>query len=115
MASNLPMNITRSIFNGIRNGQTGGTFDVTGKIVPTEGYIVGGVVPSLINPRPADVLAFIESAPTDYVGYWEDSATGDLYIDAVDIFRTPEAAHRASLLRAEIAYFDMAKGAEVRV
>lgn len=113
--SNLPMNITRSIFTAIRNGETGGTYSVDGKPVPSDGYIVGGVIPSLINPTPAQVLNLIETAPSDYVGFWEDSETLALYVDAVDVFRTPEAAHRASLLRNEIAYFDMAKGQEVRV
>lgn len=113
--SNLPMNITRSIFTAIRNGETGGTYSVNGRPTPESGYIVGGVVPSLINPTPAQVLAFIETAPTDYVGFWEDSETLALYIDAVDIVRTPEAAVRLSKLREEIAYFDMANGLEVRV
>lgn len=115
MNANLPMNITRSIFTAIRNGETGGTYNVNGRSVPTAGYIVGGVVPSLINPTPAQVLDFIETCPSDYVGFWEDSETLALYVDAVDVFHTPEAAHRASVLREEIAYFDMAKGQEVRV
>lgn len=113
--SNLAMNITRSIFTAIRNGETGGTYNVNGRTVPAEGYIVGGVCPSLINPTPAQVLAFIETCPTDYVGFWEDSETLALYVDACDVVRTPEAARRLSELRAEIAYFDMAKGEEVRV
>lgn len=113
--STLPMDITRSIYAAINNGETGGTYSVDGKAVPTAGYIVGGVVPSLINPTPAQIKDFVETAPTDYVGFWEDSATLALYVDAVDIVRTPEAAERLSKLRGEIAYFDVANGSEVRV
>lgn len=113
--SNLPMNITRSIFTAIRNGETGGTYSVDGKPVPSDGYIVGGVIPSLINPTPAQVLNLIETAPSDYVGFWEDSETLALYVDAVDIVRTPEAAERLSKLRGEIAYWDVKNASEVRV
>lgn len=113
--SELPMNITRAIFTGIRNGELGGTFNVDGKIVPTTGYFIGGAVPSLINPTPAQVLEFIETSPSDYVGYWEDSATNALYIDAVDHVHTEYGARRLAELRSEIAYWDARKGAEVRV
>jgi len=113
--ADLAFNITKSIFTAIRNGETGGTFNVNGRTVPTDGYFVGGVVPSLINPTPAQVLAFIETVGTDYVGFWEDSETLALYIDAVDHVRTPEAAERLSALRSEIAYWDVANSREVRV
>ena len=113
--SNLAYNITRSIFTAIRNGETGGTFNVNGRTVPTDGFFVGGVVPSLINPTPRQVLEFIETVGTDYVGFWEDSETLALYVDAVDHVHTARAAARLCELRSEIAYFDVTTGQEVRV
>lgn len=113
--ADLAFNITKSIFTAIRNGETGGTFNVNGKSVPDSGYFVGGVVPSLINPTPAQVLAFIETVGTDYVGFWEDSETLALYIDAVDHVYTAKSAARLCEIRHEIAYFDVSTSQEVRV
>lgn len=115
MNANLPMNITKAVFTAIRNGETGGTYSVNGKSVPATGYFVGGVVPSLINPTPRQVLEFIETCPSDYVGYWEDSETLALYVDAVDHVRNEREAVRLTQVRSEIAYYDVLTAAEVRV
>lgn len=111
----LPTTITDEIFSKINNGETGGTFSVDGKIVPDYGYFVGGAVPSLINPTREQVIDFVETAGADYVGFWEDSETLALYIDAVDWTDSEPYARRLAILRGEIAYWDASKGEEVRV
>lgn len=111
----LPARITDSIFSKIANGETGGTFSVDGNDVPDYGFFVGGAVPSLINPTRDQVQAFIETAGADYVGFWEDSETLALYIDAVDWTPSESFARRLSELRSEIAYWDVKRAQEVRI
>ena len=111
----LPTNIVDSMLAKIKSGETGGTFAVDGTSVPTDGYFVGGAVPSLINPTREQMIDFIETAGADYVGFWEDSETLALYVDAVDHTTSEAFARRLSILRGEIAYWDVAKGDEVRV
>jgi hypothetical protein len=111
----LPINIADAMLAKIKNGETGGTFAVDGSAVPTTGYFVVGAVPSLINPTREQMIDFIETAGADYVGFWEDSETLALYVDAVDHTESEAFARRLSILRGEIAYWDVVKGDEVRV
>jgi hypothetical protein len=111
----LPTTITDKIMTGLANGETGGTFNVNGRALPTDGYFVGGVVPSLINPTRDKIAEFVEFAPADYVGYWEDSTDYALYVDAVTWVRTEREAERLATLRGEIAYWDIRAEDEVRV
>lgn len=111
----IPTRITDRIFDMINDGQTGGTFSVDGHAVPDTGYFVGGAVPSLINPTRTQVTEFIETCGADYVGFWEDSETLALYIDAVDWTPSESYARRLSELRSEIAYWDVKRSQEVRV
>lgn len=113
--SNLSYNITAAIFNGIRETPEGGTFHVGGRTLPTRGYYVGGAVKPLVNPRPAHVLELVETAPSDYVGYWRDSSTGEYHIDAVDHVYTLEGAFRLGSLRKEIAVWDIENEREIRI
>lgn len=111
----LPTTIVDAMLAKIDAGETGGTFSVNGTAVPSTGYFVGGAVPSLINPTREQMIDFIETAGADYVGFWEDSETLALYVDAVDWTESEAFARRLSILRDEIAYWDVAKGDEVRV
>lgn len=113
--TSLPAAITSAIFAAIENGETGGTFNRDGKALPTSGYYVGGAVKPLVNPTRAEVEAFVEIVGADYVGFWEDSETYALYIDAVDHVHTDRAALRLSELRGEIAYWDIRANDEIRV
>jgi hypothetical protein len=115
----LPTNIVDSMLAKIADGVTGGTYAVDGSAVPTDGYFVGGAVPSLINPTREQMIDFVETAGADYVGFWEDSETLALYVDAVDWTPSEAFARRLSILRGEIAFWDVAandgEGAEIRV
>lgn len=115
MRSNLPMNITQAMFRSIKQGATGGTYSVNGRPVPTDGFFVGGGVPALINPTPAQVLAYVETAAGDFVGFWEDPETLALYVDTVDHVYSPRAAERLSQVRQELAYWDVRNSQEVKV
>jgi hypothetical protein len=115
VSQSLASKITDSIFTALANGNTGGTYSLDGTAVPNSGYFVGGAVPSLINPTRAQVLEFVETAGADYVGFWEDSETLALYIDAVDHTDSEAFARRLSEVRGEIAYWDVAKGDEIRI
>lgn len=111
----LASKIVDAMYDKIENGVSGGTFSVDGKIVPDTGFFVGGAVPSLINPTRAQVIDFVETVGTDYVGFWEDTETNALYIDAVDWTASEPFARRLSILRDEIAYWDVKRSQEVRV
>lgn len=111
----LPTNIVDAMLAKIAKGETGGTFSVDGRDVPNDGFFVGGAVPSLINPTRDQMIDFVETAGADYVGFWEDSETLALYVDAVDWTPSEAYARRLSILRSEIAFWDAARGQEVRV
>jgi hypothetical protein len=111
----IPSRIADRMIEMIKDGQTGGTFSVDGHGVPDVGYFVGGAVPSLINPTVEQITEFIETCGADYVGFWEDSETLALYVDAVDWTPSESYARRLSELRSEIAYWDIHNAAEVRV
>jgi hypothetical protein len=49
------------------------------------------------------------------VGYWEDSETLALYVDAVDWTPSEAYARRLTELRGEIAYWDAVNAREIRV
>ncbi len=111
----LPTNIVDSMLAKIADGVTGGTYSVNGTEVPAHGYFVGGAVPSLINPTRDQMIAFVETAGADYVGFWEDSETLALYVDAVDWTPSEAFARRLSILRSEIAYWDVQRSEEIRI
>jgi hypothetical protein len=110
----LPVTIVDDMLSKISQGITGGTYSVDGRVVPDHGFFVGGAVPSLINPTREQMIDFIETAGADYVGFWEDSETLALYVDAVDHTDSEPYAVRLAQLRGESAYWDASKGQEVR-
>lgn len=111
----LPTTIVDSMLSKIKSGVSGGTYAVDGSAVPSDGYFVGGAVPSLINPTREQMIDFVETAGADYVGFWEDSETLALYVDAVDWTPSQAYAERLSKIRSEIAYWDVKRSQEVRV
>lgn len=111
----LPTTIVDSMLAKIKSGVTGGTYSVDGTAVPETGYFVGGAVPSLINPTRQQMIDFVETAGADYVGFWEDSETLALYVDAVDWTPSEAFARRLSILRGEIAFWDVVRKDEIRI
>lgn len=105
----------------INEGQEGGTVDRMGDALPTAGYWVGGVVPSLViadyseSAHSQAIRQFVESAPTRYVGFWYDRADGKLYVDAVDHVASCDLAEETGRARGEIAIWDIAAQDEIRL
>lgn len=118
------MNNTNAIeiFNSIVDGKDG-TLDVMGYDLPTHGYFVGGAQPPLVfeSVEAANtpgamraILSFVTDATARYVGWWTDSETGKVYLDATTWFYSHPAAVRACRGRGEIAYWDIANQQEIR-
>lgn len=99
----------------------GGTFDLTRRELPTFGYYVGGAAAPLIiqgevTPAVARTIeSFALEAPAAFVGWWTDSETGLLYVDATDWYASHDVAYRQSEARREIAFWDISAQQEVRV
>jgi hypothetical protein len=95
----------------------GGTVPLSGDL-PTYGYLVGGVVSSLIfdpsdDLQPgADIDHFVDyvKGPTvaaEYLGWWTDEETGAVYVDASSWHPDVDKATRVGEERGEIAIFDL--------
>lgn len=110
----------------------GASVSITGKGLPEFGFMVGGIVDSLImgqdllEPSHYDLLykriheyvkdnsAFLADDRT-FLGGWIDQAEGILYIDISEVFYVKEWAEVVANDRDEIAIWDLAKGEEIRV
>lgn len=98
----------------------GGTVALNDGPLPDRGYFVGGAsAPLVIRPGtgvylPSMVEAFLKTVQSAYVGWWTDSETGLLYVDATDWFANLEIAERASRKRKEIAFWDIEGSKEIR-
>lgn len=98
----------------------GGTIPVNGQPLPTDGFLVGGVVPTLTYPRFVDldgpaVARFVQSLTAPYVGWWVDEETGVIHIDAVDHYASERDALGEARMRGEIAIWSVAGEREIRV
>jgi hypothetical protein len=118
------MNITQKILAN----PDGGTVKAAdpGQTLPTTGYFVGGVVSSLIideNALIPDQEECIETfvaylieyvADADYIGWWTDAETRDLYVDGTTWFADYNEAEQATRDRGEIAFWDIERNREFR-
>lgn len=98
----------------------GGTVSMLGQELPTHGYFVGGVVEELIFERFVDidgpeVIRFVDTNPSEFVGWWVDEETGKIHIDAVEWYERSERALYTARGRGEIAVWDVANSREIRV
>ena len=124
--------ILTAMVDDIRAGKDGGTYLYPGKGRDTGAgrYVVGGLEPSLVlTGREAIASAGLtlsrlvkwihgwsyDHAPTYDYGFWWDSATNLLYIDAVIVVSDKATAHRMAITNDEIAYYDLIAGEEIRV
>lgn len=103
----------------------GYSVDVHGN-VPTDGYMVGGEVASLIlrpeNPRPylttdawLDQVWNVLTQPGYFAGIWTDTDTGDVYLDISRNVTDLYTALAIAEARGELAIWDVASAKEVRV
>lgn len=111
------------------NLNTGYSVNLAGG-VPTDGYMVGGYVPSLVIPEDArtplaDTDAWLEghasyltvfgdAEPLYYAGIWADSDTDIVYVDisrnVPDLYTALAIAHA----HGELAIWDVANKVEIR-
>jgi hypothetical protein len=106
--------ITEQIIAALESNEDGGTYAMDNGSLPSDGYMIGGLVPSLINPTASQIAEFVESNSAQYVGFWKD-ADGTVYVDAVSYTSDERFARRLSALRNEIAFWDVSNSQEVRV
>lgn len=94
---------------------TDGTLSVDGSELPTRGYYVGGMRPSLVNPsKIEDVAWFIDGTEgIEFVGVWTDT-DGTVYVDASEWTPSQGEALARARERGEIAVWDIARCREIR-
>ncbi len=111
------------VFNSIVH-DVDGTIDVTGNPLPTTGYYVGGAAEALVfdsvtdaNHSTAlrDIALFVDGSESRYIGWWKDTETGRVYVDATDRVSTLRDALALGQIRGEIAVWDIANAKEIRV
>lgn len=120
------MNLAEFAESTHKNG--GGSFSFNGEEIPTSGYMVGGVTPSVILdpgttlPRLIlDLLHFYqrnqEHLDKDglFLGTWVDPETGKIYLDVSQRVADLEEALKIGDLRGEIAIWDVINGQEISV
>lgn len=116
-----PHNITDILFS---HEDEGYSVNVQGE-TPTDGYMVGGEVASLIlkadEPKPMTATdawlaehEFTLSLPGYYAGIWKDSETGLTYVDISRNVADLYTALAIATARGELAIWDVASEREVR-
>tara|TARA_S200002703_G_scaffold1225_1_gene2097 strand:- start:2740 stop:3087 length:348 start_codon:yes stop_codon:yes gene_type:complete len=86
---------------------------------PSEGYVVATetfIKQSFDATEPNDLARAIHTffeGDHELIGGWLDGET--LWVEASKVFDTPEQARQYCEAENEIAYFDLAKGQEVRI
>lgn len=99
----------------------GGTLRLDGGSLPTEGYFVGGIVSALIyqGDDESDIAEFAaylhELTDAEFIGWWTDQETGQLWIDGSDHFLLEPTARIHGSARKEIAIFDIENQVEIRL
>lgn len=109
------LRVTREILNA----PDGGTYDTWEGVIPSTGYWVGGESSTLtfrssLHIDSATLDAFVQNAPSRYVGWWTDSETGKVWVDTVSWAGKLGEAYRLAVCRGEIAFWDIASDAEIR-
>lgn len=117
--------ILSAMVDDIRAGKDGGTYLYPGKGRDTDAgrYVVGGLEPSLVMTGREAIASLVKTihgwscdhSPTYDYGFWWDSETNLLYIDAVIVVSDKATAHRMAIMNDEIAYYDLVAGEEIRV
>ena len=107
----------RLITDARRNG--GATLDPITMSAPHSGYMVGGLVPSLVTdaPKPSAVADWIADswAMGEYVGSWLDPETGLMHFDISTHVRDRDLAIALGERRQEIAIFDLNTMSDIRL
>jgi hypothetical protein len=116
-------------FAQITASPEGGTSSLRDHVVglPTHGYFVGGLVSPLIIDD-VDLITqddrwnlemfasyLIETVGAEYLGWWTDSETGKVWVDGTTWHSDLDEAAWTGRGRSEIAIYDVAAQAEIRL
>ena len=120
MSNGLDYVATNLVMRSVLLEESGATVSRNGNDVPTAGFYVGGVVESLVfDSRDKidfpSVREFLGRADTPFVGFWLDTETGKIYFDLVDWYRSVRDALHLAKVRGELAVWDVACEAEIRL
>lgn len=103
----------------VKSNPTGGTISTDGRPLPKTGYYVGGAGPLLVFPAADRITGLIADyfrwTQSPYAGWWTDSETGKVYVDECTHLEHREAALALAASRGELAIWDVANAAEIRV
>lgn len=109
-----------SLFTMAKGG-TDGTISAHDDVpVPSLGYLVGGRHPSLVFDSVNDIDRgelgwWIGKYPSRYYGVWVDTEDGRIYFDTVTHMVTRTFAENLGRQRDEVAIWDIANNAEIRL
>lgn len=118
---------TEQIIEKIFANPEGGTAPLYSEELPSIGYYVGGLASPLILSTPLeyvpdarwDAKVFInylrEYVACQYVGWWSDSETGKVWIDATTWHTREFTAEKVARERREIAIYDIHNDRELRI
>jgi hypothetical protein len=118
------MDFTQQVLKSVQ----GGTARLDGGDIPTTGYFVGGLVSPLIltvgdtHYSDEDVEALnqfvdylVNTIHAQYLGWWTDEETGNLWVDASTWHAGLDDAENIGRGRREIAIYDVERQREVRL
>jgi hypothetical protein len=97
--------------NGFTLDKQGNTVS-EGYAVATETFIKQSLMTTKVSSVSEAINTFLES-DHELIGGWIDSEI--LWIEASKVFDTADEAHDYCVANNEIAYYDLAKGQEVRI
>lgn len=108
------------IIRSIIDKPEGGTWGTLSRHLPDYGYFVGGageafVAESASEMRQDRFRTWLDKVTTPFVGWWTDSETGKLYVDAVTWYEDEYPAAAAGLARGEIAIYDIQRQRDLRL
>ena len=128
-ASLLP-SLAAALADGLASTPAGGSIPLWSDELPTTGYVVGGVVSSLVLPSVDTLLLWDRTdydlilpwlsdhadqlAGADTLGWWIDSETDRAYVDASTVVDDLATAVQLGRERGEIAVWSLGESREYR-
>ena len=128
-ASLLP-SYAAALADGLASAPAGGSIPLWSDALPSTGYVVGGVVSSLVLPSPDTltwwdrtdydlILSWLSDhadqlASADTLGWWIDSETDRAYVDASTVVPDLATALQLGRERGEIAIWSLGESREYR-
>lgn len=115
--------IIHTLAQQIMDTPAGGTHRVDGHAMPTDGYLIGGIVSPLISETdgtfvddnlPHFLAYLLDTVEAPYIGWWTDEETGLVYVDGTTWTASYNHAEALCRDRGEIAFYDIKRGRSFR-